>query len=764
VSTANSAEKYVNAVVNGRNDYPPKVRTILAQQGDQVIVGITIGRTPVPSVLTSILSVASGGTFGANLKNSPYDTLFHLFLRLELDNGTVVSLEKNEVINMDINPPLPANTQTQVVTQYSEGLTPNGILGNAQNYMGGKFFTYSARDNNCQDFILAIFNSNNIGTAEDKSFVKQDTKQLFGNMTGLRKLSNTVTGIGATVNTITTGSGLTDKVIKHLNKDNKEMIKLSKAFKKHLKTEKISGKGGFPSREAEYYSHQVINTESITVEQLRELITDKEKLLRSANRELRVLENNLQRLIARRADISSRKSMQDLIEEKDHYRNEIAASIDELKADLEHRSTPAPAPAPASAPPSDSTDTNGGGLKNKKIKGKGILFSSARVAPDFYHAADENTDDMTVEQIQALLATTLSELNPYRLQRKELIRQRRRYETNRERSTDFNERRTLNELIQTCQEQITNLDAELEFLHFRMTTLRDDLRERQAAAVNTNGGGLKVNSVNFNKIKWGTLTTQLKTFQKKHPSITTLEDFSNYILTHPKEFREKTLQRAHFYINVVRKGKGIENKISTNIKMPKYPKGSQQAKDFMASIRAKKGKGIPQTGTIAINIKNRKAITGTGASVDTDNSDSDSDDEIAQGQGLYASGGHGLYSSGNGLYSSGADTGGQGVHIHHHYHIGSKGGSLKSIGNDIKNAFSKKNITHNLDVAGHYIIPSITGALGGAAGSLVGGPAGGVAGSALGGFAGNQIDKALGIQNATNINTGAGIGKRKQKK
>jgi hypothetical protein len=474
VSTANSAEKYVNAVVNGRNDYPPKVRSILEQQGDQVIVGITIGRTPVPSVLTSILSIASGGVFGANLKNSPYDTLFHLFLRLELDNGTVVSLEKNEVINMDINPPLPANTQTQVVTQYSEGLTPNGILGNAQKYMGGKFFTYSARDNNCQNFILDIFISNNIGTAEDKSFIKQDTKQLFGDMVGLRKLSNTVTGIGATVNTITTGAGL------------------------------------------------------------------------------------------------------------------------------------------------------------------------------------------------------------------------------------------------------------------------------------------KENSVNFDKIKWGTLTTQFKAFQKKHPSITTLDGFSNYILTHPKEFREKTLQRAHFYINVVRKGKGIENKISTNIKMPKFPKGSQEAKDYMASLRAKKGKGIAQTGTVAINLKNKRAITGTGASADTDNSDSD-DDNDSGGGGLYASGG-------KGLYSSGADTGGQGVHIHHHYHFNSKGGSLKSIGNDIKNAFSKKNITHNLDVAGHYLIPSITGALGGAAGSLVGGPAGGVLGSSLGGYAGNQIDKALGIQNATNINTGAGIKKRKQKK
>jgi hypothetical protein len=49
--------------------------------------------------------------------------------------------------------------------------------------------------------------ANNIGDESDKEFVKQDTAFLFENLTYLRKISNTVTTIGARANVITTGAG-----------------------------------------------------------------------------------------------------------------------------------------------------------------------------------------------------------------------------------------------------------------------------------------------------------------------------------------------------------------------------------------------------------------------------------------------------------------------------------------------------------------------------------------------------------------------------
>jgi len=207
----NTVKHYVNAVVKGRNDYPPKVRSILEQKGGKIITSITICRTPVPGILTGALSALSGGAFGKALQNAPFDKLYHLFLRIGLDDGSVVTLEKNEVINMDIDPPIPKDTEQRQVSNVPQGIVVDGLLEGARRIQGGKFFSYSARDNNCQDFILAVFNGSNIGNQEDRAFIKQDTKQLFGDNVALRKISNTVTDLGGIVNTITTGAGIKKK-------------------------------------------------------------------------------------------------------------------------------------------------------------------------------------------------------------------------------------------------------------------------------------------------------------------------------------------------------------------------------------------------------------------------------------------------------------------------------------------------------------------------------------------------------------------------
>ena len=68
-------------------------------------------------------------------------------------------------------------------------------------------FFYSANDNNCQDFVIGILNGNNIGDDENRSFTKQDTESLFGDSNFLRKFSNTVSDLGATVDVIKNGAG-----------------------------------------------------------------------------------------------------------------------------------------------------------------------------------------------------------------------------------------------------------------------------------------------------------------------------------------------------------------------------------------------------------------------------------------------------------------------------------------------------------------------------------------------------------------------------
>ena len=197
------------AVIYGRNDYPPKVRNIISKYGDKNITGITLGRTPLGTPLLTALQIASGNTFSQKLENTPYDTLFHLFICIQLDSKDRITFEKNEVINAENTCKSPKETETKNITSSDipTGLTLNDALNKTKERMGGKFFTYSAKDNNCQDFIVAFLTANNIGTETDKSWVKQETKVLFEGNDRLRKIANTLTDIGARFDVIKQGVG-----------------------------------------------------------------------------------------------------------------------------------------------------------------------------------------------------------------------------------------------------------------------------------------------------------------------------------------------------------------------------------------------------------------------------------------------------------------------------------------------------------------------------------------------------------------------------
>jgi hypothetical protein len=220
----NSAKKTINTVINGASDYSPKVRKILSDYGDDHVREITIGRTPVSEVLTKVLSTASSN-FKENINNMPYDKLFHLFILVRLD-GRTIRIEKNEVINIDLISKLTPDTELKKVSEIPmPTITLNQFLANGKSFMGSeKFFRYSARDNNCQDFILGLFYGSNIGNKEERDFIKQDTKQLFNNTGSLRQFANTITDVGGRFNALMNGgeikklkmrgdNGLTDKQI-----------------------------------------------------------------------------------------------------------------------------------------------------------------------------------------------------------------------------------------------------------------------------------------------------------------------------------------------------------------------------------------------------------------------------------------------------------------------------------------------------------------------------------------------------------------------
>jgi hypothetical protein len=54
------------------------------------------------------------------------------------------------------------------------------LIGNTLDFMGkNKFFSYDGRKNNCQDFMIVVVDSNQLGSQSIREFIKQDTEFIF---------------------------------------------------------------------------------------------------------------------------------------------------------------------------------------------------------------------------------------------------------------------------------------------------------------------------------------------------------------------------------------------------------------------------------------------------------------------------------------------------------------------------------------------------------------------------------------------------------
>jgi hypothetical protein len=198
-----ATKKTAKAVVYGPSELSASVREILAKHGDKTITKASVVRTPVSGAVKEALNVVSLGEFKKKLAKQSYDDIFHLFMLLTLSDGTTVSLEKNAIITMRVNPDRKGES---VEATPPEGLTLNALMDAAAKKMGKKFIPYSANSNNCQNFILNVLKANNMNTPETEKFVKQDTNELFeGGVFDLRKISNAVTDLGAKIATIQEG-------------------------------------------------------------------------------------------------------------------------------------------------------------------------------------------------------------------------------------------------------------------------------------------------------------------------------------------------------------------------------------------------------------------------------------------------------------------------------------------------------------------------------------------------------------------------------
>jgi hypothetical protein len=186
-------------LIYGRtSEFAPSIQQLLNQYGNQMIQHITINRTPLSGMMTKALSVVSK-TFG---ERSEGMTMYHLSMFLKLSNGKMLLCEKNEVPNIKL---VSRVVSTGENMELDCNVSVNDFLNNGiQSYGTRNYFVYSARDSNCQDWVIANIQGSGLLTPAIKEFVKQEqTKGFFTD--DLRKKANIITDIGNRANVLMEG-------------------------------------------------------------------------------------------------------------------------------------------------------------------------------------------------------------------------------------------------------------------------------------------------------------------------------------------------------------------------------------------------------------------------------------------------------------------------------------------------------------------------------------------------------------------------------
>ena len=80
--------------------------------------------------------------------------------------------------------------------------------------------------------------------------------------------------------------------------------------------------------------------------------------------------------------------------------------------------------------------------------------------------------------------------------------------------------------------------------------------------------------IDFDEIKWGSLTKQLQAFNRKNRTKMDLESFSKHILDNPTKFIERSKDRARFYLNVIKpkakKGGALSSHVMSDLLAQSY--------------------------------------------------------------------------------------------------------------------------------------------------------------------------------------------------
>ena len=197
-------------IFGAKLDFSNKIKSILKKHGDKKIRAIRIGRRPINSKVERAFQIISLGKWEKLKSQFPYDKLFHLFLVLNLEDGTIISFEKNSIVTMNENDGRCSmkNVECLELPYPSNSITLDELAKKPLDRIGKeKYFIYNPFSQNCQIFIRDVLETFTLYSPKAKELIYQDISEIVKRLPFyVEYVAKAVTDIDATVSKVS-GAG-----------------------------------------------------------------------------------------------------------------------------------------------------------------------------------------------------------------------------------------------------------------------------------------------------------------------------------------------------------------------------------------------------------------------------------------------------------------------------------------------------------------------------------------------------------------------------
>ena len=176
---------YGNGIFSRKLDFSNKIKKILKEYGNENIVSIRVGRRPINKLVEKAFNIISIGKWNELRNQYYYDKLFHLFLIITLQDGTKLSLEKNDIVNMNVNDSRCSESGVDCIElEYPQNsITVNDLVKKPLDRIGkNDYFVYDPFKLNCQIFIKSVLETFGLYNSKVNDFVYQDLTNIIKNL------------------------------------------------------------------------------------------------------------------------------------------------------------------------------------------------------------------------------------------------------------------------------------------------------------------------------------------------------------------------------------------------------------------------------------------------------------------------------------------------------------------------------------------------------------------------------------------------------